>query len=105
MMLFLVILLAVLVAPPPSLCMTMIMAVNMTLFQERRESHEHDSPLTLLRGIESSNLTCSEAQLIARSCRTRGMVFIKDKASFDFPGYALCLADIDDDFGSLYERC
>ena len=101
-MLFLVILLAVLVAPPPSLCM--IMAVNMTLFQERRESHEHDSPLTLLRGIESSNLTCSEAQLIAMSGRTAGMVLLKDKASFDYPGYVLCLFGINDNYGSLHRR-
>ena len=86
MMLFLV--LAALVAPPPSICV--IMAVNMTLFQEARKSHEHDSVITLMRGIESSNLTCSEAQLIARSGRTPGMMFIKDKASFDYPGYAMC---------------
>ena len=100
MMLFLV--LATLVAPPPSL--SVIMAVNMTSFQEARKSHEHDSIITLMRGIESSNLTCSEAQLISMSGRTAGMMLLKDEASFDYPGYVLCLFGINDNYGSLHRR-
>ena len=93
MMLFLV--LSVLVAPPPCLCV--IMAVNMTAYTERRKGTNH-SLLTARTGIESSNSTCSRAQFIARQSRTGDLVFIKDKTSFDHPGYSLCVFDRTDDY-------
>ena len=93
MLVFLV--LAALVAPPPSVCVTM--AVNMTSYTERRKSTNH-SLLTARTGIESSNSTCSRAQYIARQSRTGDLVFIKDKTSFDHPGYSLCVFDRSDDY-------
>ena len=95
MLVFLVVVLAALVAPPPSLCVTM--AVNMTAYTERRKGTNH-SLLTARTGIESSNSTCSRAQTIARQSRTGDLVFIKDKTSFDHPGYSLCVFDRTDDY-------
>ena len=93
MMLFLV--LAALVAPPPSVCV--IMALNMTSYTERRKTTNY-SLLNARTGIESSNSTCSRAQTIARQSRTGDWVFSKDKKSFDHPGYSLCVYDRSDDY-------
>ena len=93
MMLFLV--LSVLVAPPPCLCV--IMAVNMTAYTVRRKS-TNNNLLTARTGIESSNSTCYRAQTIAKQSRTGDWVFIKDITSFDHPGYSLCVYDRSDDY-------
>lgn len=93
--------LAVFVAPPPSLC---FFAVNLTSYQEGRKG-ENAQSLLALTGIASSNSTCNRARYIALSRRTKDMKWIKDRTSFDHPGYSLCLAGVDyDGEGSSFEK-
>ena len=95
--------LTVLIAPPPSTCV--IMAVNMTSYNAGRKNANLDSPIIRRAGTQPSNSTCTQASNIAMAGRTGDMMFINDKASFDHPGYSLCLAGMVPNYeGGLEER-